>query len=468
MTDKNRGTADATRVPVEDAAPSAAGVQRGTSTATPRNDSTVTQAAKRVHDCWVAQQSDVAAIDGQGSPEPEETELDRAMELLGTALYTNRGRESPQRIAEQFQNVSTEVKHDDERSEAGAVGGGVVSELRSGGGEGSDAAPPVRTAERGAGSGPVAATTGPRGRAGEVTIVDLSGDGTGPWRLMLGEWGVADWPSRAATEDPKDYVEEVARVVRLALDSKHGPLRPERAKPAESLNTSATEEATRMAIRLARFEAFSEAVDALSPLRRRGLENEGNDLGWNAALDRARDAIVELRSATRMSKATPVWYEDPKFLKGELERIAGHPECPKAIYNIAADALCWARKIERLQTPFTKPKSVAEIRLAIDEACRVLDGHGETCAIDAMTSDDDLDDGECTCGAKEVRDRLRRASTLVLHVAQRLEGPTPVDTYTLQEQADDAYLHGEDLRNACDDCRWTNGEHSDRCSKVTR
>jgi len=33
--------------------------------------------------------------------------------------------------------------------------------------------------------------------------------------------------------------------------------------------------------------------------------------------------------------------------RAELERIARHSECPKAIYNIAADALCWARMFSR-------------------------------------------------------------------------------------------------------------------------
>lgn len=33
-------------------------------------------------------------------------------------------------------------------------------------------------------------------------------------------------------------------------------------------------------------------------------------------------------------------------LRAALERIAGTKDCPKAIYNIAADALCWARKFD--------------------------------------------------------------------------------------------------------------------------
>lgn len=28
-----------------------------------------------------------------------------------------------------------------------------------------------------------------------------------------------------------------------------------------------------------------------------------------------------------------------------LEKIAGRPDCPKPIWNLVADALCWARKL---------------------------------------------------------------------------------------------------------------------------
>lgn len=53
-----------------------------------------------------------------------------------------------------------------------------------------------------------------------VRIVDLSGDGTGPWRLFVGDYGVADWPpGKAAAEDPKAYAEEVARCVSEALEA---------------------------------------------------------------------------------------------------------------------------------------------------------------------------------------------------------------------------------------------------------
>ena len=43
------------------------------------------------------------------------------------------------------------------------------------------------------------------------------------------------------------------------------------------------------------------------------------------------------------SKPRPRWFADPAYLKKQLERIATHPECAPRIYNIAADALCWAR-----------------------------------------------------------------------------------------------------------------------------
>jgi hypothetical protein len=56
------------------------------------------------------------------------------------------------------------------------------------------------------------------------------------------------------------------------------------------------------------------------------------------------DLLVELGEPRTV--VGPPWFADPAFLKRELERIATHSECPKAIYNIAADALCWARKHE--------------------------------------------------------------------------------------------------------------------------
>jgi hypothetical protein len=65
-----------------------------------------------------------------------------------------------------------------------------------------------------------------RGRAGEVTVGDVAQDGTGPWKLFLGEYGVAQWPSEPSNEEPEKYAREVARVVREALaDEEYGPVR---------------------------------------------------------------------------------------------------------------------------------------------------------------------------------------------------------------------------------------------------
>ena len=73
-------------------------------------------------------------------------------------------------------------------------------------------------------SSPEVANVVPRGIAGAVTVKDMYQEGTGPWRLFLGEYGVATWPSGPAAEDPRSYAEEVARCVRIALaDRLHGP-----------------------------------------------------------------------------------------------------------------------------------------------------------------------------------------------------------------------------------------------------
>ena len=39
----------------------------------------------------------------------------------------------------------------------------------------------------------------------------------GPYRLFVGDHGIATWPSKPALEEPKEYAEEVARCLRLAL-----------------------------------------------------------------------------------------------------------------------------------------------------------------------------------------------------------------------------------------------------------
>jgi hypothetical protein len=63
-----------------------------------------------------------------------------------------------------------------------------------------------------------------RGTAGEVSVVDVAGDGTGPWKLFLGHYGVAMWPSTPADEEPKEYALSVANVISRALaDKTNGP-----------------------------------------------------------------------------------------------------------------------------------------------------------------------------------------------------------------------------------------------------
>ena len=64
--------------------------------------------------------------------------------------------------------------------------------------------------------------------------------------------------------------------------------------------------------------------------------------------------------------------------KAELERIACHPECPKSIYNIAADALCWARKFSRDEllprTPQGTINNCAEANRHTASECQVCNG----------------------------------------------------------------------------------------------
>jgi len=52
----------------------------------------------------------------------------------------------------------------------------------------------------------------------EVEVKDVSGDGTGPWRLYLRGWGICMWPSPISQSNPKAYAEDAAHVLRKALD----------------------------------------------------------------------------------------------------------------------------------------------------------------------------------------------------------------------------------------------------------
>lgn len=49
-----------------------------------------------------------------------------------------------------------------------------------------------------------------------VVVESLSGDDTGPWKLLVNGVGVATWP---CTHESKGYALEVARVLRFALAS---------------------------------------------------------------------------------------------------------------------------------------------------------------------------------------------------------------------------------------------------------
>jgi len=70
--------------------------------------------------------------------------------------------------------------------------------------------------------------------------------------------------------------------------------------------------------------------------------------------------------------------------------------------------------------PSSARLAFGETAYAIDEALRILDGHGEDCEVDGHTHDDDVREGECSCGAKATRDRLRRAQKLALRAKNDL------------------------------------------------
>lgn len=65
----------------------------------------------------------------------------------------------------------------------------------------------------------------PRTEPAVVSVRQIGGE-QGPWRLFVGDHGVATWPSQAANEDPEHYAKEVARCVRLALQRSGDPLHP--------------------------------------------------------------------------------------------------------------------------------------------------------------------------------------------------------------------------------------------------
>jgi hypothetical protein len=52
-----------------------------------------------------------------------------------------------------------------------------------------------------------------------VVVDDMSKDGTGPWKVLINGYGIATWPWKHSYDEvsPKEYAEEVARVLRGAL-----------------------------------------------------------------------------------------------------------------------------------------------------------------------------------------------------------------------------------------------------------
>lgn len=50
-----------------------------------------------------------------------------------------------------------------------------------------------------------------------IQVLDLSGDGTGPWTLRVNGYSVASWPWKENEHDPHEYADEVARILRKAL-----------------------------------------------------------------------------------------------------------------------------------------------------------------------------------------------------------------------------------------------------------
>ena len=55
----------------------------------------------------------------------------------------------------------------------------------------------------------------------------------------------------------------------------------------------------------------------------------------------------------------PGEWEDNQPASVALEQIATHPECARAIYNLAADALCWARKYDEARPANPSPSTTA-------------------------------------------------------------------------------------------------------------
>lgn len=136
-----------------------------------------------------------------------------------------------------------------------------------------------------------------RGRAGEVTVGDVAQDGTGPWKLFLGEYGVAQWPSEPANEEPETYAREVARVIREALaDEEYGPVRR---RPTATPDPYA-EELLRVAIAAKEYVAKSEDTDAIE--EDEDYRADAHEAWW--ALRTALDALDTVGEGRR-ERATP-------------------------------------------------------------------------------------------------------------------------------------------------------------------
>ena len=83
----------------------------------------------------------------------------------------------------------------------------------------------------------------------------------------------------------------------------------------------------------------------------------------------ARQYERDARAKQCANEPLPRWSEESHY-RAILEKIATTPGCPEPIYNLAADALCWARK--HRPEPAPNEARAIEARLVITDLCDML------------------------------------------------------------------------------------------------
>jgi len=140
--------------------------------------------------------------------------------------------------------------------------------------------------------------------AERIVVCDVSQDGTGPWKVYVAGYGVASFPSKACVEQPREYAEEVARVIRMGVSA----LLSDRPCP---INHSPQTDEIEQEIR-AIYDGWGESDDSVDDLVKRlaylvlAAEARGIEKGLTQRCPEVRRQCIEraeARGRTKMREA---------------------------------------------------------------------------------------------------------------------------------------------------------------------